>query len=207
MTLRINSVVSCRDFPCLDVDHKKFMVPQLEVFPESIKMIMVSEATPQNSSDYYYAGEGSLFVKTTLQAFEDAGIKAKSIGELVERGVYFTTAIKCTKKDYLVKASTIKNCSHLFEKEIELFPNVKVIMLMGDFAIKAMNEVAKRQLGQRVTSSGSTYKIRGSEYYYKNIRLFPSYLQAGPAFFIEQSKRRMIKEDLEKALKIIGLKN
>jgi hypothetical protein len=34
--------------------------------------------------------------------------------------------------------------------------------------------------------------------------VFPSYLQAGPSFFIEKSKRRMIAEDLHTALCIIS---
>ena len=75
---------------------------------------------------------------------------------------------------------------------------------MGDFAIKAVNIIAKRHIGMNVIPSGSTYKIRGKEYYWGNIRLFSSYLQAGQAYFIEQSKRIMIKEDLGKGLKILG---
>jgi hypothetical protein len=33
--------------------------------------------------------------------------------------------------------------------------------------------------------------------------VFPSYLQAGPSFFIEQSKRRMIAEDIANALTLV----
>ena len=79
-----------------------------------------------------------------------------------------------------------------------------MILLMGDFAIKAVNYIAKRQLGKRVVPSGSTYKIRGNMYFFGDVRVFPSYLQAGPAFYIEQSKRRMIREDLEQAVKLLG---
>jgi hypothetical protein len=32
------------------------------------------------------------------------------------------------------------------------------------------------------------------------MKVFPSYVQAGPAFFIEKSKRRMIAEDIATAL-------
>ena len=197
--------ISCTAFPCLDVDKTKYIIPSAEIAPDTIQMIMISEAAPQDLSDYYYAGEGSLFEKTTLQAFKDAGIQAESIDALVEKGIYFTTAIKCGKMGYTVKATTIKNCSFHLEKELALFPNVKVIMLMGDFAIKAINYFSKRQTGKKVIPSGSTYKIRGNEYFFGNIRVFPSYLQAGPAFFIEQSKRRMIKEDLKHAIKLLGL--
>ena len=40
--------------------------------------------------------------------------------------------------------------------------------------------------------------------FFDGIRVFPSYLQAGKSYFIEQSKRRMIKEDLEQAVKLLG---
>ena len=74
---------------------------------------------------------------------------------------------------------------------------------MGDAAIKAINYVAKRAGEKRVIPAGSTYKIRGNEYFFKGRRAFPSYLQAGPSFFIEKSKRRMIAEDISEALKLL----
>jgi uracil-DNA glycosylase len=201
--MKASEQISCATSPCLDVDKTKYIIPHVEIKPETIQMIVISEAAPKDLSDYYYAGKDSLFERTTLQAFKDAGIQAESLDELVEKGVYFTTAIKCGKKGYTVKAATLKNCSLHLEKELALFPNVKAIMLMGDFAIKALNYIAKRRLGKKAIPSGSTYKIKGKEYLYGDIRVFPSYLQAGPAYFIEQSKRRMIKGDLEQAVKLL----
>ena len=77
-------------------------------------------------------------------------------------------------------------------------------MLMGDVAIKALNYIAKRAGAGRVIPAGSTYKIRGQPYFYGEMRAFPSYLQAGPSFFIEKSKRRMIAEDISAALSLVG---
>jgi uracil-DNA glycosylase len=77
------------------------------------------------------------------------------------------------------------------------------MMLMGDFAIKAINYISKRVYGKKAIPIGSTYKIRGNDYFFGDVRVFPSYLQAGPAYFIEQSKRRMIKEDLKQAILIL----
>ena len=54
----------------------------------------------------------------------------------------------------------------------------------------------------RVCVYGSTYKIRGGEYFFRGKRAFPSYLQAGPSFFIEKSKRKMIAEDIAAALSL-----
>lgn len=59
---------------------------------------------------------------------------------------------------------------------------------MGDVAINAVNHIAKKVDGERVIPSGSTYKIRKGAYYFKGSRVFPSYLQAGPSFFIEKSR-------------------
>jgi hypothetical protein len=36
------------------------------------------------------------------------------------------------------------------------------------------------------------------------MRVFPSYLQAGPSFFIEKSKRRMVAEDIGVALRLVA---
>ena len=76
-------------------------------------------------------------------------------------------------------------------------------MLRGDVAIKAINEIAKKTGKERVIPAGSTYKIRGQEYLFRGRRVFPSYLQAGPSFFIEKSKRRMIAEDIKEAMNLV----
>jgi uracil-DNA glycosylase len=86
------------------------------------------------------------------------------------------------------------------EREIRLFPNLRVFLLMGDVAIRSLNYIAKRLGEQRVIPAGSTYKIRGEEYGFRGAAAYPSYVQAGPSFFIETSKRRMIAEDIAAAL-------
>ena len=111
--------------------------------------------------------------------------------------------MKCDKTGYGIKAATIKECSLILEEDLALFPNVQVFMLMGDVAIKAINYIAKRAGEGRVIPAGSTYKIRGQEYLFRGKRAFPSYLQAGPSFFIEKSKRRMIAEDIATALGLL----
>ena len=74
---------------------------------------------------------------------------------------------------------------------------------MGDIAIKAINLIAKRTAQPRVIPAGSTYKIRGQPYFFKGRRVFPSYLQAGPSFFIEKSKRKMIADDIRVAMELL----
>ncbi|NIM51411.1 MAG: uracil-DNA glycosylase [Gemmatimonadales bacterium] len=163
---------------------------------------MVSEATPLDPDDYYYARGKPLFQETTVHAFRDAGTSVSSIRDIVKSGVYLTTAVKCGKTGYGIKAGTIKECSKLLEQELELFPDLQAVLLMGDVAINALNYISTRAGEGKVIPPGSTYKIRGGTYHFRGIRVFPSYLQAGPSFFIEKSKRRMIAEDIKAALAI-----
>jgi uracil-DNA glycosylase len=164
---------------------------------------MIAEAAPQNPSDYYYAKGSPLFQQTTVQAFNDAGCHVASVQDLLNLGVYLTTAAKCGKTAYGIKATTIEECSRILEQELMLFPNLKAFMLMGDVSIKAINYIAKRAGKERVIPVGSTYKIRGGKYFFQGKRAFPSYLQAGPSFFIEKSKRKMIAEDIARALDLV----
>ncbi|MHC4792377.1 MAG: uracil-DNA glycosylase family protein, partial [Planctomycetota bacterium] len=186
-----------------DVKHECYIVPDINLKLNNISMVMISEAAPPDPGDYYYAKGEALFQQTTVQAFNDAGVNVSGIQELIDMGVYFTTAVKCGKTGYGIKAATINECSLILEQELALFPNVEVFMLMGDVAIKAVNYIAKRTGQGKVIPAGSTYKIRGQQYFFGGKRAFPSYLQAGPAFFIEKSKRRMIAEDVKAAFSLI----
>lgn len=189
---------------CIDVNLEAFL-PTAKISSNNIKVLMISEALPKNLNDYFYTTEEAAFFKTTCQALEDAGYHIESISELNELGIYLTTAIKCSKKDYLVSAATIKNCSQVLEQEIEPFKNVKSIMCMGDFAIKSVNYIFKRKYGSNVIPSGSTYKIRKETYILNDIRFFPSYTQTGDSFNIEKSKRMMIAEDIKSAFEYAGI--
>ena len=201
--MQVSKCVRCTEFPCTDVRHECYIIPGIDVKPHDVSIIMISEAAPANPDDYYYAEGGSLFQQTTVQAFNDVGADVSTIQDILDLGVYLTTAVKCGKTGYGIKAATIKECSLILEKELALFPSVKVFMLMGDVAIKAINYIAKRAGEGRVIPAGSTYKIRGQEYFFRGRRAFPSYLQAGPSFFIEKSKRRMIAEDIATALSLL----
>jgi uracil-DNA glycosylase len=201
--MKVTDSVGCARYPCIDVRHECYLVPDIEVDPETISMVMISEAAPADPSDYYYAKGDGLFEQTTVQAFRDAGAEVEEIRDILAMGVYLTTAVKCGKTGYGIKAGTIKECSRLLEAELALFPAVRAYLLMGDVAIKALNFIAKRQGEKRVIPTGSTYKIRGEAYHYRGARVFPSYLQAGPSFFIEKSKRRMIAEDIAAALELV----
>jgi hypothetical protein len=164
--------VKCTDFPCQDVNKKRYTVPSAKVDPGKTKTLMISEAPPEDSDDYFYALDNPFYLQTTVQAFSDAGFKVTSMKDVLNLGVYVTTAMKCAKTSYSIFPQTIDNCSiRVLENEINLFPKTKAILLMGDTAIKAMNYIAKRNTGKPLIPSGSTYKIREGEYFYKKVSL------------------------------------
>jgi len=200
--LRISDCVGCKAFPCTDVKHESYVIPDVELAPERISIILISEAAPADPADHYYAPGNPLFAQTTVQAFQDAGAPVTGMDDILKLGVYLTAAVKCGKTGYGIEKATITECSRLLEQEIGLFPNVIAYLLMGDVAIRAVNTIAKRTGQPRVIPSGATYKLRGPEYFFRGARAFPSYLQAGPSFFIEKSKRRMIAEDITAALRL-----
>jgi uracil-DNA glycosylase len=199
--MKVTDYVKCEGFPCVDVKHGCHIVPDVNVAPDDISIMLISEAAPASPTDFYYAKGAPLFQQTTVQAFRDAGADVSTVRDVLDRGVYLTTAVKCGKTGYAIKAATIQECSLLLEKELSLFPNVQALLLMGDVAMKAVNYIARRAGEGRAIPAGSTYKIRNQEYFFRGKRAFPSYLQAGPSLFIERSKRSMIVEDIKAALK------
>jgi uracil-DNA glycosylase len=200
--MRIIDHIQCIDFPCKEARQESYLIPDLELDPETIQVMLISETAPAELKDYYYGACQALFARTTVQAFQEAGANVTNVQDLMQMGIYLTTAVKCGKYDYGVATSTIAHCASLLEREIELFPNVKAYLLMGDVAIKALNTVAKHRGEPRVIPAGSTYKIREGEFTYRGVHVFPSYLQAGPSFGIEKSKQRMIAEDIAKGMEI-----
>jgi hypothetical protein len=203
--MRITDFIQCIDFPCEEARHVSYQIPDIELDPKTIRLVLISETAPTDPQDGYYGSPQALFARTTLQAFNEAGVQASSIQDLLNMGIYFTTAVKCGKDSYAVATDTIHHCSLLLEDELALFPHVRAILLMGDVAIKALNTIARRQGEPRVIPAGSTYKIRGGNFTYRDRNVFPSYLQAGPSYGIEKSKQRMIAEDIASAMKIAAI--
>jgi uracil-DNA glycosylase len=200
--VKITDKIKCIGFPCSDVDKNSYILPPVEIDPAKIKIIMISEAPPNVKTDYFYAAGNPFYLQTTLQAFKDAGANVASMQDILNLGVYITTAIKCGKTQYSISPATMKKCIKLLEQEIALFSNVKVFLLGGDVAIKMMNDIWKQKTGKRVIPAGSTYKIRGQAYHFGDIRVLPSYTPAGKNFLIEKSKRKMVAEDIREALKL-----
>lgn len=199
----ITADLVCPEFPCGDVLHERFTLPGFDVDPAAIRVLMVLEAPPTDPADWFTAPDEPFFWETTRQAFADADVEVATPEELAGLGVYLTTAIKCAKVGYGVKAATIATCAEtILEHELAALPGLRAMLLCGDVAIKALNSIARRRTGRRVIPAGSTYKIRGEEYWWEGMRVFPSYLTTGKSFLIESSKREMAAEDIRAALEL-----
>ncbi|NLG26467.1 MAG: uracil-DNA glycosylase [Chloroflexi bacterium] len=201
--MRPDQVVRCQSFPCTDVRHAGYQVPDIEIVPEAVRIVLISESAPARREDGYYQGAEALFAQTTVQAFRDAGAQVDALADILGLGVYLTSAVKCAKTGYGIATDTVAECSRLLEQELAPFTGVRAWLLMGDVAIKAVNAIAKRHGEPRVIPAGATYKLRGAAYTWRGARAFPSYLQAGPSYFIEKSKRQMIAEDIAAALRLL----
>ena len=180
----------------------KFSIPKI-IKREEVKIIMICNAPSKNKDDYFFSSKDSISVINTVNAFNYAGVKVKDINDIIKKGVYLTVAVKVPRESLTIPANLIKEHSHALENELNSFPNIKAILLMGDTAIKSLNFISQRTTGKKVIPSGATYKMRGEKFFYKDIRVFPSYLQTGKNFLIEKSKQRMVADDIKNAIKLI----
>ena len=195
--------ISCLNFPCNDIEKSSYQVPYLDINLEKIKIVMISEVPPLDPKDYFYSSGNPFYMETTKQAFSDSGYTINSINDILNLGVYITTAVKCAKTGSSISTDTIKECSFILEEELKLFPNAKAYILLGDVAIKSFNYISKRNTNKLAIPNGSTYKLRNQIFYYEDKRVFPSYIITGKNFLIEKSKRKMISEDIKNAFELI----
>lgn len=175
----------------------------IDLDPLAIRAIMINEVIPLDPSQDFYGTPDADYLKTTLPLMQRAGMEAASIQDILQKGIYITNAIKTPKTESAIDKSSIENSLPYLEAELSLFPNLKVIMLMGDVAKKAFNMIAKKSTKKHVVPAVSTYKLRNSEIYYNGIRVMPSYIMTGRNILIEKSKVTMAAEDIAAMLEII----
>ena len=175
----------------------------IEIDPLTIKAIMINEVVPSDALQDFYGVPDADYLKTTIPLFQGAGAEVKSIQDILQMGIYITNAVKTPKTKYAIEKNSIQDSLPYLEAELSLFPNVKVIMLMGDVAKKAFNMITKKATKKNVVPTVSTYKLRTTEIYYKGIRVMPSYIMTGGNILIEKSKVAMATEDIATMLEII----
>ena len=175
----------------------------IDIDPLTIKAIMINEVVPSDPLQDFYGTPDADYLKTTIPLLQGAGTEVTSIQDILQKGIYITNAVKTPKTEYTINKSSIENSLPYLEAELSLFPNIKVIMLMGDVAKKAFNMIAKKATKKNAIPAVSTYKLRKSEIYYECIRVMPSYIMTGGNILIEKSKAAMATEDIATMLKII----
>lgn len=176
----------------------------IKIDPKSIKAIMINEVVPADPQNDFYGSENAAYMETTIPLFRQAGIEVSTIREILAQGIYLTNAIKFPKSETTIDNDSIEKSLPYLEKELTLFPNVQVIMLMGDVAKKCFNRITKKATKRNAVPAISTYKIRKTELYYQNIRIMPSYIMTGKNILIEKSKVQMAAEDLASMFEIIS---
>ncbi|MCI9045362.1 MAG: uracil-DNA glycosylase [Peptococcaceae bacterium] len=175
----------------------------IEIDPLTIKAIMINEVVPADPTQDFYGSADADYLKTTIPLLQGAGAAVASIQDVLQMGIYITNAVKTPKTEYTIDKSSIEKSLPYLEAEIALFPNVKVIMLMGDVAKKAFNMITKKATKKNAVPAVSTYKLRNSEIFYQGIRVMPSYIMTGGNILIEKSKVTMTTEDIAIMLEII----
>ncbi|NMC59081.1 MAG: uracil-DNA glycosylase, partial [Candidatus Methanofastidiosa archaeon] len=105
---------------------------------KSISISMIAEAMPENAADYFYTSTDSLYVQNTISTFQQAGFSVHSIADITNLGVYLTAAVKEARPGVSMPRELIEKYVPVLEEEITQFPNLKVLLLMGDVAIKAV---------------------------------------------------------------------
>ena len=175
----------------------------IDISPSAIKAIMINEVVPSDPLQDFYGLPDADYLKTTIPLLQGAGAAVTSIQDILQMGIYITNAVKTPKTEYAIDKSSIESSLPYLEAELSLFPNTKVIMLMGDVAKKAFNMITKKSTKKNAVPAVSTYKLRNSELYYKGIRVMPSYIMTGGNILIEKSKAAMATEDIAIMLEII----
>ena len=182
--------------------------PDCEVDPAKVKVIMINEVVPKNPEDWFYSEvSDSENRRNALGLFEGAGVPVKSMQDILNLGIYITSALKTPKESSTADPEVIKAQLPLLESELALFPNLEVIMLMGDVAIKMVNMIAKAKTKKNACQPGAAGRRRhwnNEAFYWDGIRVFPSYIMTGKNLLIEPFKRDTITKDIRRLMEIIN---
>ena len=178
--------------------------PDCDINPETIKVVMINEVVPRNPDDWFYSeAPDPENRRTAFGLFEGAGVPVKNMRDVLDLGIYITAALKTPKEGYTADPVAIAAQLALLETELALFPNLKAVMLMGDVAKKAFNMITKARTKKNVIPSKPTGWIRQYEYFWGELRVFPSYIMTGKNLLIEKGKCDTISEDIRRMMEYI----
>lgn len=175
----------------------------IDIDPALIRAIMINEVVPGDPAQDFYGSSGEQYLSTAIPLFQKAGLPVEGIQDILDMGVYITNAVKTPKAAYAVEKASLEGSLPWLEAELALFPQVKVIMLMGDVAKKMYNQIARKTVRKNVIPSGATYKLRTTPFYHGDMRVIPSYIMTGGNVLIEKSKAAMVAQDIATMAEII----
>jgi len=189
------------------LDPKIMQFPDCEVDPVKIKVVMINEVVPKNRDDWFYNDTPDPENRrTAFGLFARADVSVKSMRDILDLGIYITAALKTPKESSTADPEVIKAQLPLLEAELALFANLKVIMLMGDVAIKMVNMIAKAKTKKNACQSGAEGRRQhwnNTEFYWSGVRIFPSYIMTGKNLLIEPFKRDTIINDIRRMMEVI----
>jgi uracil-DNA glycosylase len=160
---------------------------------------MINEVPPPDPRDNFYSTSlNPNDLQSALALFAKSGVEAATLRDLLNLGIYLTTAVKIPKTSYAVDPAVIQSHLPLLQAELDLFPNLRAIMLMGDVAKKSLNLLAKSRGEKNIIPSGSTCRIRHNEFHWGALRVFPSYIMTGKNLLIEKCKCDTISDDIRR---------
>lgn len=181
--------------------------PDCDINPKSIKAVMINEVVPKNPDDWFYSQTcDPENRRNALGLFEGADVPVTNMRDILDLGIYITAAVKTPKETSTADPEVIKAQLPLLEAELAMFPNLKLIMLMGDVAIRMVNRIAKAKTNKNACQSGAAGRRRhwnNEAFYWNGIRIFPSYIMTGKNLLIEPFKRDTITEDIRRMMEVI----
>ncbi|MBP3452956.1 MAG: uracil-DNA glycosylase [Clostridia bacterium] len=183
--------------------HPHIQLNDVEVDPTAIRAIMINEVVPEDPAQDFYGSSGEQYLSTTIPLFQKAGLPVETVADILHMGVYITNAVKMPKTAYAIEKSSLEESLPWLEAELALFPNVRVVMLMGDVAKKMFNQIARKTTKRNVIPSGATYKLRATPFYYGEVRVMPSYIMTGGNILIEKAKVTMAAQDIATMAELI----
>ena len=121
----------------IDASGSNFYFNDVDVIPENIKAVLINEVVPNDPENDFYGKQDGEYLSAVIRLFQNAGITVNTAEELLDLGIYITNAVKKPKSHTSVERSMIEESLPFLEKELALFPNVQVVVLMGDVAKKS----------------------------------------------------------------------
>jgi len=176
----------------MDYSSLRFDFPDYDINTKEIKAIIIHE-DPKNTDDDYF----------TVPYFMKSGFHVGSIGDVIDLGIYMTSALKTSKCGRDMETKMLIAYTPLLLHELSLFENLKVIMLAGQTSVKAFNYIANWKTGKNLIPSATLNKVREKEYHYKGIRVIPSYKMI-TNFVPDGDRSETICKDLEEMKSIIA---